>query len=331
MSRPARTLVLGDLHLTRQTPRAVSDDLACLLASHPGERVVFAGDLFDLSAESPKRPHEGAMRDVLAHHAAAGPALARHLDGGGELWLVGGNHDADVAIEVFRDAFRGALGVSSESSSRVRWSPWFFREGAVHIEHGHLYDPDNAPAHPLVVGEPSLGVHFVEEFIAPTGAFAYLNTNDQTPLKLFLSSFTLYGPRAPHVIYRYFYAAFAAMLRSGPFYRARSEARQGEERTARFAEQQGLPLDLVEAIAPGYPTVTLGIRPGEKLHEEMISPDDSHRTFRQDDRYVVTPTLADWGFTAVEGEPVPDGFSYRSDTNDMWMTAAELRAILGLG
>lgn len=89
--------------------------------------------------------------------------------------------------------------------------------------------------------------------------------------------------------------------------------------------------DLIEAIAPGYPTVTLGIRPGEKLHEEMISPDDSHRTFRQDDRYVVTPTIADWGFTPVEGEQVPVGFSYRSDTNDLWLTQAELRTILGIG
>ncbi len=89
--------------------------------------------------------------------------------------------------------------------------------------------------------------------------------------------------------------------------------------------------DLVEAIAPGYPTVTLGIRPGEKLHEEMISPDDSHRTVRQDDRYVVTPTIAEWGFTPVDGEPVPSGFSYRSDTNDLWLTPEQLRAILGIG
>ena len=89
--------------------------------------------------------------------------------------------------------------------------------------------------------------------------------------------------------------------------------------------------DLVEAIAPAYPTVTTGIRPGEKLHEEMISPDDSHRTVRQPDRYVVTPTIAEWGFKPVEGQSVPVGFSYRSDTNDLWMSAAELRNILGLG
>jgi len=89
-------------------------------------------------------------------------------------------------------------------------------------------------------------------------------------------------------------------------------------------------MDLVEAIAPGQPTYETGIRPGEKLHEEMISPDDSHRTVRQDDRYVVMPTIAEWGFTPVDGEPVPQGFSYRSDTNDLWLTPLELRAILGI-
>lgn len=87
--------------------------------------------------------------------------------------------------------------------------------------------------------------------------------------------------------------------------------------------------DLVEALAPGHPTYQTGIRPGEKLHEEMISPDDSHRTVRQNDRFVVTPTIAEWGFTPVQGEPVEPGFSYRSDTNDQWLTGQELRDVLG--
>lgn len=87
--------------------------------------------------------------------------------------------------------------------------------------------------------------------------------------------------------------------------------------------------DLVEAIAPGYPTEVMGIRPGEKMHEEMISADDSHRTVRQATRYVVTPTTADWGFTPVEGVPMEPGVAYRSDNNDLWLTVPELRAILG--
>jgi len=49
------------------------------------------------------------------------------------------------------------------------------------------------------------------------------------------------------------------------------------------------------------------------------------------DRYVVMPTIADWGFTPVKGEFVSPGFSYRSDTNEQWLSPAELRAILRLG
>ena len=92
-------------------------------------------------------------------------------------------------------------------------------------------------------------------------------------------------------------------------------------------------VDLAEAIAPGVETVEVGIRPGEKLHEEMISIEDARRTVRQADRYVVQPTLAIWGgFHEAEGESVPDGFSYSSDTNDLWLSVEDLRSMLhGLG
>ena len=88
-------------------------------------------------------------------------------------------------------------------------------------------------------------------------------------------------------------------------------------------------IDLAEAIAPGSPTVTVGIRPGEKLHEEMISTEDARRTVRRDDRYVVEPTLAIWGgFQSPEGTPVPEGFSYTSENNEQWLTVDELRSLL---
>jgi UDP-2,3-diacylglucosamine pyrophosphatase LpxH len=237
---PQRTVVLADLHLTRMTPVAVSRDLASLVEAHAGARLVFAGDLFDLSADSPGTPSEQAVRDALAAHPEARAALGRHVEHGGELWLVSGNHDADVSLPAFRASLLESLGAHGAARDRVRSTPWFFRDGGLHLEHGHLYDPDNAPAHPLVIGEASLGVHFVEQFIAPTGAYAYLNANDGTPLHLFLSAFTWYGPRAPHVIYRYFHTAIAAMLRSGPFYRAHGERTTGAERILSFAEEVGL-------------------------------------------------------------------------------------------
>jgi UDP-N-acetylglucosamine 4,6-dehydratase len=90
--------------------------------------------------------------------------------------------------------------------------------------------------------------------------------------------------------------------------------------------------ELAEAIAPGAPTHEIGIRPGEKLHEEMIAPDDSRRTLVLGDRYVVMPHLGGWGYEQpVEGTPVEDGFSYRSNTNDQWLSVEDLRELLESG
>jgi UDP-N-acetylglucosamine 4,6-dehydratase len=88
-------------------------------------------------------------------------------------------------------------------------------------------------------------------------------------------------------------------------------------------------LDLVEAVAPDAPTHEMGMRPGEKLHEEMIASDDSRRTLRFPDRYVVQPVVASWGYkTPQGGDPVPDGFNYRSDNNDLWLEVDEMRELL---
>lgn len=88
-------------------------------------------------------------------------------------------------------------------------------------------------------------------------------------------------------------------------------------------------VDLAEAVSPGAPLVEIGIRPGEKLHEEMISPEDARRTVRRPDRYIVLPTFAVWGgFTEPAGESVPDGFAYRSDTNDQWLSVEDLRTMM---
>jgi len=87
--------------------------------------------------------------------------------------------------------------------------------------------------------------------------------------------------------------------------------------------------DLAETIAPGAPLEEVGIRAGEKLHEEMISIDDGRRTFRLEDRYVIAPALAEWTFREPPGGvPVPDGFAYSSDTNDLWLEIPQLRSML---
>ncbi|APR75000.1 Hypothetical protein A7982_00346 [Minicystis rosea] len=288
MSSAPRTVVLGDLHLIRETPREVSNALASLVSAHPGARLVFAGDLFDLPADGPRRPAREAVASVLGAHPAMRTALARHVDGGGELWLLGGNHDADVGSLDFPEQLGAALGTPASARARVRSSPWFLRDGAVHFEHGHVYDPDNAPAHPLVNGASSLGVHFVEEFIAPAGAHRYQQVNDATPLKLFLSSFSWYGARAPYVIYRYFYAAFGALFKSGPFYRAKGEPAVGEALADVFAADIGVSRDVVEAMLSNGATPTL----------ESLSATFSRLYF---DRVIATLAIAGGLGAAVTG------------------------------
>jgi UDP-N-acetylglucosamine 4,6-dehydratase len=84
-------------------------------------------------------------------------------------------------------------------------------------------------------------------------------------------------------------------------------------------------IDLAKAIAPDAKLEEVGMRPGEKLHEEMISADDSRRTIILDNRFVVTPVVAEWGYQAPTGKQMQEGHAYRSDTNDLWMTEEDLR------
>lgn len=89
--------------------------------------------------------------------------------------------------------------------------------------------------------------------------------------------------------------------------------------------------DLAQAIAPGAEMIDVGLRPGEKLHEEMISPEEGRRavTIQNGKYFVVQPDVAGWGYIAPEGGvPVDPGFAYRSNTNDQWYSEEEIRAII---
>jgi UDP-N-acetylglucosamine 4,6-dehydratase len=78
-------------------------------------------------------------------------------------------------------------------------------------------------------------------------------------------------------------------------------------------------IDLAHAVSPNAKLEEIGMRPGEKLHEEMISADDSRRTIILENRYVVTPVVGEWGYEPPAGPSMLEGQAYRSDTNDMWM------------
>lgn len=92
--------------------------------------------------------------------------------------------------------------------------------------------------------------------------------------------------------------------------------------------------DLASAIAPECQTKTVGIRPGEKLHEVMVPEDDARHTLEYDEYFAILPTFHDWDSKAYihqnGGKLCPEGFRYSSDTNTRWLTVQELRTMAGL-
>jgi UDP-N-acetylglucosamine 4,6-dehydratase/5-epimerase len=96
-------------------------------------------------------------------------------------------------------------------------------------------------------------------------------------------------------------------------------------------------LDLVEAIAPGVKAKLIGIRPGEKLHELMISEDDARHTVEFPEHFAIAPetvhnpTMASFErLLGIGGKGLPDGFVYASNTNDRWLDVAGLRKLVGI-
>lgn len=84
--------------------------------------------------------------------------------------------------------------------------------------------------------------------------------------------------------------------------------------------------DLAESVAPGMQTVTVGIRPGEKLHEVMITNEDSRHTIDIGDYYVITPEVC--RYKGPAGQAVAEGFEYNSGTNTQWLNMNDLRVTL---
>jgi UDP-N-acetylglucosamine 4,6-dehydratase len=88
--------------------------------------------------------------------------------------------------------------------------------------------------------------------------------------------------------------------------------------------------DLAEAMAPGLPIRVIGIRPGEKLHEMMISMDDARHVVDLGDRYAIEPAFVEFSRKSFAGDhpTAEDGFSYASNTNDEWLSHEGLLTLL---
>ncbi len=88
-------------------------------------------------------------------------------------------------------------------------------------------------------------------------------------------------------------------------------------------------MDLVKGIAPGCEVEFIGIRSGEKLHEVLISRDESRHTRELDNAFVVEPVHLGWRQSnSIHGKSVQDGFQYASDENNRWLSIEELRGVM---
>jgi FlaA1/EpsC-like NDP-sugar epimerase len=86
---------------------------------------------------------------------------------------------------------------------------------------------------------------------------------------------------------------------------------------------------VAEAVAPTAKHKIIGIRPGEKLHEQMIGAEDSFYTYEYDEHYKILPAIHNWDQDAArigDGKKVPEGFVYASDNNSEWMSTETLRS-----
>lgn len=207
-------LVVSDLHLSRRACRS-AEALAELLRQYPEHELVVAGDFFDLAFDPPSKDPAESIEEISLCHAELCAVLSERLARGVPVTLLAGNHDAAVASQETRARLIRVLGVPA--SAPLATFPWFVRRGGVHIEHGHFYDPDNAPNHPLCLWSPRtepLGVAMTRRFVAPNQAMMFAGAYQVTPLSGLLQVLSEYRFRAPLVIANYFATAGGLCLRA---------------------------------------------------------------------------------------------------------------------
>lgn len=88
-------------------------------------------------------------------------------------------------------------------------------------------------------------------------------------------------------------------------------------------------MDLANLIAPSAQKEIIGIRPGEKLHEDLITKEEARHTKEYNDYFIIEPEFSFWKYNEEKGgKPLADGFKYTSDTNTQWLTQEDLNKII---
>jgi len=237
--RPA--LVVSDAHLARGAESRGSRDLARLIESHPGHELLLNGDTLNLSSARPECSQFQALRELLAGHPELCRAMSSHLLRGDAVTFIAGNHDAALMEPSMRFAILRQLDLPDDVPLRTR--PWFVRRGAVHVEHGHVYDPDNAPTHPLApmsFGTEPLGVAMTRRLLAAKGVDAFAHEHETTFWSGLVRAFRRYGMRAPTVVTDYYACALGLWLEAGVREDIERERALGERAVEAAAADVGL-------------------------------------------------------------------------------------------
>jgi predicted phosphodiesterase len=250
-------VVVGDVHLTHGGNPETGRALARLVESHAGAEILLNGDIFNLSLDAPERDAFESIFTLLGAEPELRAALRSHLSEAGRLTVVPGNHDAALAAAGFRE--RLAAWLELAPTAPIELSPWFVRRGVIHVEHGHAYDPDNAPTHPLVLPTAStepLGVALTRRFVAPNHAFDFAHATEITPVEALVRAAKAFGLRMPLVLASYFQIAGRFCLDAGWRPELAEEQRRGDELVPEVAEASGLDVESLRALLDDRPRPT---------------------------------------------------------------------------
>lgn len=250
-------VVVGDVHLSHGGKTEIGQALARLVSAHPGSEIILNGDIFNLSLDAPALDPLESVLDMLEPQQELRAALKRHLSEAGRLVLMPGNHDAAVADPALRDRVLAWLELGP--TAKLELAPWFVRRGKVHVEHGHAYDPDNAPTHPLVTpsaGTEPLGVALTRRFLAPNQAFDFAHATEITPLEAITRAVHAFGWRMPSILGRYFAVSSHFCREAGWRPELAREKERGDLLARQSADALGLTPDVLQALLDDRPRPT---------------------------------------------------------------------------
>ena len=250
-------VVVSDIHLSHGRSFETASALGTLIERHPGHEIVLGGDIFNLSCDALERDPVESVCAMLEPHAELLSALRAHLAAGSPVTLLAGNHDAGTMRAELRPRLLAMLEL--DLSAPFENLSWFIRRGPVHIEHGHVYDPDNAPSHPLFdpghVCEP-LGVSLTRRFLAPNRAFDFAHEHEITPLAGITKAIRIFGLETPAVIASYFTVASKLCFEAATDRGIAQARREGEAQVSAYAERVGVPESTVRSLLAILPEPT---------------------------------------------------------------------------